>query len=100
MPLIDLTVHHGRSLEEARRRLEAAVDEISRRFAALVQRVEWAADRDRVKLEGRGFRVEMRVDAQVVHVTADVPVLGGLLGGQLVSGLKQILQQTFQKQLP
>lgn len=100
MPLIDLTVQHGQSLDEARRRLETAVHETSRQFATLVRRVEWAVDRNRVKLEGVGFWVEMWVDAEALHVTADVPILGGLLGGQLASGLKQILQQTFQKQLP
>ena len=42
----------------------------------------------------------MWVDAQTVHVTADMPILGGLLGGQVASTLKQIVQQTFQKQLP
>ena len=42
----------------------------------------------------------MWVDAQDVHATGDIPMLAGLLGGQLGAGLKQILQQTFQKKLP
>jgi hypothetical protein len=100
MPLIDLTIAHGRSLGEARRRLEMAVHEISGRFGAVLQRVEWAADRDRVKLEGVGVQVEMWVDAQDVHATGDIPILGGLLGGPLASGLKQVVQHTFQKKLP
>ena len=99
MPLIDLTVQHGRTLEEAGRRLEAAVDEITTKFGTLVRRVDWAADRNRVKLEGVGFWVEMWVDAQAVHATGDIPILSGLFGGQLTSGLKQILQKTFQKKL-
>jgi hypothetical protein len=53
-----------------------------------------------VKLEGVGARIEMWVDAQVVHMTGDLPGLGGLLGGPLASGLKQILNQAFRKQLP
>jgi hypothetical protein len=52
-----------------------------------------------VKLEGIGFWLEMWVDAQVVHTTGDVPILGGLLGSSLSSGLKQILQVTFRKKL-
>ena len=98
--MIDLTVQHGQTLDEARRRLEAVVHEISGRFATLVRRVEWAADRNRVKIEGAGFWIAMWVDARAVHVTADVPILGGLLGGQLASGLQHIVQQTFRKQLP
>jgi len=90
---------HGQTLEEAGRRLEAAVDQASRQFQAFVRRVEWAPDRKRAKLEGIGFWLEMWVDAQAVHAIGDIPILSGLLGGSLGSGLKQILQQTFQKKL-
>lgn len=100
MSLIDLTFQHGQTLEEARRRLETTVHQVSGQFGALVRRVEWAADRNRVKLEGVGFWVEMWVDPQAVHARGDVPILGGLLGGSLGAGLKQIVQQTFQKKLP
>lgn len=99
MPLINLTVQHGRTREEASRRLEAAVAEVSGRFGALIRSVDWSADRHRVKLDGVGFWVEMWVDAQAVHATGDIPILGGLLGSQFASGLKQIVQQTFQKRL-
>jgi hypothetical protein len=53
-----------------------------------------------VRLDGRGIWVEMRVDAQAAHLAADIPVLGGRLGGPMTTGLKQIVQQTFQKTLP
>jgi hypothetical protein len=99
MSLINLTFQHGQTLEEARRRLDTTVHHVSGQFGALVRRVEWAADRNRVKLEGVGFWVEMWVDSQAVHATGDVPILGALLGGSLDTGLKQILQQTFQKKL-
>lgn len=100
MPLIDLTVRHGRTLEEARGSLETAVQRISGQFGPLVRRVEWAPDRHRVKLDGAGFWVEMWVDAQDVHATGDIPLLAGLLGRQLGPALTQIVEQTFQKKLP
>ena len=96
MPLIDLTVPHGRTMEEARQRLQTAVHQVSVQFGAGIRRVEWAPDRNRVKLEGVGIRVEIWVDAQEVHAMGDIPILGALLA----SGLKQIIQQTFQKRLP
>src|SRR5215467_4257334 len=101
MPLIDLTVKHGQTLEEARRRLAAAVRDVTERFGAVVSRVEWAADGNRVKLEGRGIWVEMWVDARDVHATGDIPILGALLGAPLGgavlgaplgAGLRQILE--------
>jgi hypothetical protein len=100
MPLISLTVQHGRTGEEARRRLETAVHQISAKFGAMLRRVEWAADRNRVRLEGVGFWIELWVDALAVHATGDAPILGRLLGDPMGSRLKQIVEQTFQKQLP
>ncbi|HYE93798.1 MAG TPA: polyhydroxyalkanoic acid system family protein [Terriglobales bacterium] len=99
MPSITFAVAHGRTLDEARQRLETAVQQLSTRFGAVLSRVEWAADRTRVRLEGTGIRAEMWVDARDVHVEGDVAVLGSLLGAPLSAGLKQIVQQTFQKQL-
>jgi Putative polyhydroxyalkanoic acid system protein (PHA_gran_rgn) len=99
MPLINLSVQHGQSVEEARSRLEAAVDKVTGQFGALVRQVTWSADRSRVRIDGRGFWVELWVDAQAVHATGDIPLLGALLGRPVEAGLKQILQQTFRKQL-
>lgn len=100
MPLVKFAVAHGSTQDEARRRLENAVGRITAQFGAMIRHVEWAADRNRVTLEGTGVRVEMWVDARDVHAEGDIPVLGALFGGPLASGLKQIVQQTFQKKLP
>jgi len=99
MPVLNLMVQHGRTLKDARRGLETAVYRVSGQFGSLVRRTEWTPDRQRVKLEGLGFWVELWVDAQAVHAMGDIPILAGLLGGDLAEGLKQIVQQTFQKKL-
>ncbi len=100
MPLLNFSVQHGQTLEEACSRLETAIHEIYNRFSTLIQRVEWSSDRKQVRLDGIGFWIEMRVDAQNVHVIAALPVLDRFLGGSVSTGLKQIVQQTFQKALP
>ena len=99
MSHIKLSVKHNRSLEEARNQMETAVHEMQSRFGALLHRVDWSADRDAVTMYGSGFEAEMRVDAQEVHVTADLPFLTGLLGSPFVAGLKGIVEQTFHKRL-
>jgi hypothetical protein len=99
MPLINLSVQHGQRLEEARSRLETAVDRVLSQFGALVRQVTWSADRSQVRLDGRGFWVELWVDAQNVHATGDIPMLGVLLGSSVTTRIEQILQQTFRKQL-
>jgi hypothetical protein len=100
MPLINLSVKHGRTMEEARSHLETAVHRVLSQFKALVRQVAWSADRSRVRLDGVGFWVEMWVDAQDVHVTGDLPLLGRLLGSPMTTALQRIVQQTFQKKLP
>ena len=96
MPLISLSLKHGQSLETAQSQLQKAVYEIQRLFQGLVRSVEWSDDHRWVRLNGSGFWVEMWVDAQEVHVSGDMPLLGRLLSGPLSTGLKQIVQKTFQ----
>ena len=100
MPLMTLSIQHGHTVAEARSRLETAVHEITSRFGTLINRTEWSPDHNQVRLEGSGFWIEMRVDGQAVHVSADLPVLGRLLGGSVATRLKEILQRTFQPKLP
>ena len=80
MSLINLSVKHGRSLEEARGQLGQAVEDVRKAFGALVQRVDWSADRTKVTLGGVGFEVltPLRLDdgGALVFVT---PPLGSEL---------------------
>ena len=100
VPLITLTIQHHQTQDEARRRLETTVHEISTKLGSMLRQVEWATDRNKVKLDGVGFWIELWVDALAVHVTGDAPMLSRLLGGPLGSRLTQIVERTFQKQLP
>ena len=100
MPLITFSVQHGHTFAEAQRRLETAVHEFTSQFGTLVRRVEWSTDRSQVRLEGMGYCIAMQVDAQAVHVSADIPVLSSLLGGSVTTRLKEILGRTFQPKLP
>jgi hypothetical protein len=100
MPLMNRSVQHRHTFDEARTRLETVVHEVTSRFGTLVRRVEWSTDRSQVRLEGIGREIEMQVDAQAVHGSADIPVLGRLLGGSVTTRLKELVQRTFQHKLP
>jgi hypothetical protein len=99
MPLVNLSIQHGRTKAEAVTRLQTVVHEITTRFGSMLRRVEWVPDRDRVKLDGVGFSFEMWVDEQVVTVTGDIPLVGQLLGSRVATQLKAILERAFQKKL-
>jgi hypothetical protein len=59
MSLINLSVKHGRTLEEARSQLETAVQRVHSQFGALIRQMRWSVDRSQVRLDGMGFWVEM-----------------------------------------
>ena len=99
MSLITLSVKHGRSLDEARQRLEMTVSQVQSQYGSMIDRTEWSADRNQVKLLGNGFWIEMWIDATDVHINGDIPLLGKLLGGPLKAGLKRIVEKNFQKKL-
>ncbi len=96
---INFSFKHGRTQEEARAGLADAVSQAESRFGPAVKRVDWAPDRNRVHLSGQGFEVDAWVDAQEVHLEGNVPLLGGLLGGPIAAGLKQIVERSFHKRL-
>ena len=99
MSQINLSFKHGRTLDDARSRLQSTVTQVQTRFSSLVQRVEWDPGHSAAKLFGRGFDIEMRVDEQSMHLSGNLTVLGGLLSGPLAAGLKQIVARTFLKRL-
>src|SRR5947207_134937 len=99
MAVIDLTVRHGRNLDEARERLERAVAEVSRLVGGMIQRVDWNADRTAVHLAGTGFVADMGVDSEQVHVTADLPFLNQLVASPVIASLRGIVERTFRDRL-
>ena len=99
MSFITLSVKHNQTHDEARARLRQSVGEVNGKFPMMIQRVDWSPDGNQVKMIGKGFDVEMRVDAEKLHATGNITILGGLLAGPLAAGLKQILGRNFPKQL-
>jgi hypothetical protein len=99
MPLISLSMKHGRTLEDARARLEATLADVQSKFGMMVTRTEWSADRNQAKIFGRGFEIELRIDAKDLHVTGDIPLIGKLLGQPFIKSLKGSVERAFQKRL-
>ena len=100
MSVINLSLEHGQTLEQARSRMRMAVGEVQKLFGALVRTVSWSPEGDQARIDGTGFWVEMKVDAKHLHATGDIPVLAGLLGGPMARGLERALERSFQKKLP
>jgi hypothetical protein len=96
---LTFTLKHGTTQDDARQRLRSAVGEVQGRFGGMIQSAAWSADGSGVKIAGRGFDVDMRVDAERLHVAGHLGILGGLLSGPFAAGVKAIVQNAFQKRL-
>ena len=99
MSLINLSVKHGQTQDEAKANLERSVNEVRGLFGVMIRKVDWTADRERVRLDGAGFWAEMWVDSHEVHATGDIPVLGMLLGSSLTAGLTRALKHNFPRSI-
>lgn len=99
MALVNLSLKHGRTLDAARDGLEMTVTALRLKFGHLLRQVEWAPDRHSVKLTGIGFEIEIRVDPQDMHLTADSVLLGKVMSSSIVNGLRGIIEQIFQRRL-
>lgn len=100
MSQIQLSLKHGRTLGDARTHMATAVNQVKSSFSGLVQDVQWSGDGNAATLTGKGFTIDMRVDAETLHLSGDLAFLGNLLKKPLVAGLKKIVESTFQKRLP
>ena len=96
---LTFTLKHATTQDEARQHLRSAVGDVQGRFGGMVRSADWSADGNAVKIAGPAFDVEMRVDAERLHVTGHLGMLGGLLSGPFVAGVKTIVQNAFQKRL-
>lgn len=96
MPLMNFSVKHNRTLDDAKARMASAIDQIRRQYGPLIQRVDWSPDRDHVTLTATGAVADLRVDAQDVHATVDIPLLSALLGGQIADRLKEVVQKQLE----
>jgi putative polyhydroxyalkanoate system protein len=99
MSLINMSVKHGLTLDQARAHLQQTVTEVSQRFGAMIDRVEWSADRNAVKIAGSSLQGDVWVDATDVHVNVELPFLLRMFSQQVVGNIKQILNHNF-PQLP
>ena len=100
MPLVNVSVKHNTTFDDAKGRLEGAVADVQTKFAAVVKNVTWKPDRTGVTLTGPGVIVELNVDAEHVHATGDIPLLnllGSGLGKRLSDGVRGALQKHFPK---
>ena len=88
MSLIQMTIKHQRTQDEARRVLEQSVNEVRGKFGSLIETCRWSDDRNSVSLAGSGCTCDFRVDAVEVHVRGDIAFLSGLLAAPFAAGLQ------------
>jgi hypothetical protein len=99
VPII-LSVQHGWTLEEVRDYLETAVPKVYRQVGSLVRRVTRSADHRPVPIDGAPCSGDMGGDVQDIHASVEIVLLERLLGNDMATEFRNILQQTVQRERP
>lgn len=100
MSMIQVSLQHNTTLDDAKFSLENAIVDIRKRFGAFVKDVTWSDDRSMATLSGRGIVLEFSVDAVHVRVQGDIPLLGRMLGTTVGKKLSDGLRLELQSQFP
>lgn len=99
MSQMKFAVKHERGLDEAKQILHQTVEDVTKHFGMLINKVEWNDAKSDVSIDAKGATVRAWVDPVDVHLTCDVPLLSKLMGGPLVEKLKGLVEDRFQKKL-
>jgi hypothetical protein len=97
MVRITLSVQHGCTLEEVRDYLEPAVPKVYRQVGSLVRRVTRSTDHRPVHIDGAACRGKRGADVQDIHASVEIVLLERLLGNDMATEFRNILQQTVQR---
>ena len=96
MPLIKLSVQHGRSLAEAQSSLEALKSELQKQAGLYLTRSEVSEDRRTLYLAGSGFEARIAVDEREALTEIDLPIIGKLFAAPLIAALQGAVKKKFQ----
>lgn len=99
MGLIEFSIAHQQTFEQAQAKLKTVVEDVQRTAGPLLGRVEWSADGSSAKLFGPGIEVQLTVDPQRLSVVGDIPLVGKLLGNKLLQTIKGRVEDTFQRRI-
>jgi hypothetical protein len=91
MAKLNIAIDHGQTPAVARANFDRAITAALGRFGKWIQHVDWAPNRESVKMAGPGFDVELSYDDQKVYARGTVPIAFRLLEGPIKVFLKQAL---------
>jgi hypothetical protein len=101
MSLMTFSIKHGCTQEEARRRLEQGMKDAQSQFGTMIHSIDWEPGHDRVKVVATGgVHIDMHLDAESLHLKADVPMFLKMMARPMIENIKGMLEGTFQKRLP
>lgn len=95
MASIDAERSHTLSLDEARKTVEAIVEDVRASNPALVDTIQWNADRTAATLKGKMFKGEFEVDEDRVSVHIELGLMARPFKGKVEERINKKLDQYF-----
>ena len=86
---------HGLTLEEAKAKTEQIVADVKSEFPALVDAIEWNADKTRAKVKGKAFEGDFSVDQSAVSIDINLKFLAKPFKGKVEEKIDSRLTRYF-----
>ena len=95
MPKLNFVKVHGTTMDDAKERVRAMVEEFEARHAKIVDRVEWRSDGRGAEAKGTGFSAMFQVDDRLVRVDVKLSFIAIPLKGRVEAGIRGQLDSAF-----
>ena len=92
MSAFKMSVKHGQPFEVAKANFEKGITSAAAQFGQFIKTVDWADDRTAARLGGPGFSVDLKVDAEAVHASGEVPFFVRFMEGPIRKFVEQTLK--------
>ena len=92
MAALNMSVKHGQGLDVARANFEKGITSAQSQYGKYIRQVDWSDDRNSARLSGKGFSVDLTLDAESVHATGEVPFFVRFMEGPIRKFVEQTLK--------
>ena len=95
MPKIAISKAHSLSLEEAKTRVQALVEQVRAQFPSLISGVTWTSDGSSAKVDGSMFDGTFNVDAREIAVRLNLSILASPFRSKVEGQINKALEEKF-----
>ena len=86
---------HSLPLEEAKGRIDKLVGDLQESYPALIEKIDWNADRTKATVKGKMFTGDFKIDANVLDIKLNLSFLAKPFMGRIEQKIDTRLDELF-----